>query len=386
MKFKEIVGQKNLINSLVKNVLNNRVSHAQMLIGYEGAGNVALALAYSQFVNCTNKQIFNDDASLLADSCGECPSCVKSSKLIHPDIHFVFPITVTKKHPKKVLSKEFYPEWREFIKQNRGYIDLNDWYAYIEVENKQGIISAEECNDIINTLNYKTYESEYKVVIIWMIEKLYYSAAPKILKLLEEPPDKTLFLLIAEDNQQVLDTILSRVQFIKLTKPSRTEIQEYLIMHFNTTQELASQLCFKHNNNITQIIDVVKHGYDDNKFMVFFVEWMRNCFKGQIDLIIKSADEFKSYGREKQKQFFEFCSFQIRNSFFIAFSQNVLKYQDTEQASFYKNFGKYIHIENAQLIYSELNEAALMIERNANPKMLFTDISLKIGQYLRMVR
>ncbi len=384
MQFKDIVGQKDIINSLVKNVLNNRVSHAQMLIGYEGSGNLNIALAYSQFVNCTNKQIFDDSSLIYADSCGECPSCLKSAKLIHPDIHFVFPITTTKKHSKKVVSKEFYPEWRKFVQENNGFITLDDWYNFIEVENKQGIISAEECNEIINTLNYKTFESEYKVVIIWMIEKLYYSAAPKILKLLEEPPEKTLFLLIANDYQQILDTILSRIQFIKLGKPSRAEIQEYLNKHFDIPQESIAQLCFKHNNNITEIISSIKNVNDDNKFMNFFVEWMRACYRGQIDSIIKFADEFRSFGREKQKNFFEFCSVQIRNSFYASYSERLLKYHDSEQSNFYQNFGKYLRPKNADLIYTELNKGVHLIERNANPKILFTDISLKIGTFLKI--
>jgi len=207
LKFADVIGQQQVKSQLLKTVKNNRVSHAQLFLGQAGIGKLGLAIAYAQYINCTNKQ---ED-----DSCGVCPSCVKYEKLIHPDLHFIFP-TATTERVEKPKSKDFVSEWRELILDRNGYISIADWYGKIGIERKRAIINARDCNDIIQTLSYKSFEAEYKVMIIWMVEKLFHSAAPKLLKILEEPPDKTLFILVAENQESMLKTILSRTQLIKV--------------------------------------------------------------------------------------------------------------------------------------------------------------------------
>ncbi len=220
MRFKDVIGQGPVKQRLIKTVKDNRVSHAQLFLGPEGSGKLALAIAYAQYINCTNK---SPD-----DSCGTCPSCIKYSKLIHPDLHFIYPTAPLEKL-EKPISLDFIAKWRELLTDTRCYLDLPAWYEKIGIERKQAIINTRDCSEILKTLSYKSYEAEYKVMIIWMVEKLFHAAAPKILKILEEPPDKTLFILVSENQEQILKTILSRTQLIKIPSIDEDVLIESLI-------------------------------------------------------------------------------------------------------------------------------------------------------------
>ncbi|MFN8134503.1 MAG: DNA polymerase III subunit delta' [Bacteroidales bacterium] len=220
---------------LRRTVLENRVSHAQLFLGSEGSGKLALALAYAQYINCRNRTP--------EDSCGECPSCKKYSKLIHPDLHFLYPINSTKEVTgAKVLSKDFIVPWREFLTENKYYVSLPDWYDKIGIEKKQGFINAEDADGINRTLAYKAYEAEYKVMIIWMVEKMNAVSANKLLKNLEEPPAKTLFILISENQEQIIATILSRAQLIKVPRLKDADIQKALEQQYQVTAADASKI------------------------------------------------------------------------------------------------------------------------------------------------
>lgn len=384
MKFAELAGQKEAANLIVDNVRLGRISHARLVIGHNGSGNLAMALAFAQYVNCTDKQWFGEEAPLKGDSCGNCPSCVKSNKMIHPDIHYIVPVTTTKDVPKKPLTRDFLPQWRSFIQQKSPYVNVNQWFEYIEVENKQGIISADECNEMLATLNYKTYESEYKIVIIWMIEKLYYAAAPKILKILEEPPEKTLFLLVSDHPQLILDTILSRVQLLKLNKPTHLEVASYLQQFYKLEQQKAVQLCDRYDSNLVKIIESLDSSSDEEEFMEKFVEWMRQCFKLNTEMINAFAIEFRDLGREKQKQYLQFVAVQLRNAWVGVKHPTLLNCHLSEQSTFYSNFGKYLHADNLPSILKEIEKAIFGIERNGNPRFIFTDASFIIGKSLQM--
>jgi DNA polymerase III subunit delta' len=381
MKFSDIAGQGETINRIIQNVRKGRVSHAQMIIGPEGSGTLALALAYAQFINCTDKQYIDSPDGLTGDSCGTCPSCLKSRKLIHPDIHFVVPVNETKQI-KKRITREFLPQWRQFLAERSPYTNLNQWYEFIEME-KQGLITAEECNEMLNTLNYKTYESEYKVMIVWMIEKLFYAAAPKILKILEEPPEKTLFLLVSDNPQQVLDTIMSRVQLIKLRKPSTREIADHLVSLFGMDQPKAVRLSDRYDRNMAAIFEAIQNEDSASGYMEKFTEWMRICFRMNTKQILSAANDFRNLGREKQKQFLSFATIQMRNSWVNHFSGQLMHQHDPQLETFYANFGKYLNESNIQLICKELEDAIYAVERNANQRILFTDVSLKIGGFLK---
>lgn len=340
MRFQEIPGQEIIKQKLIQTIIDQRVSHAQLFFGSEGSGKLALAIAYAQFINCTSR--FSLGAF---DSCGTCPSCIKYQKLIHPDLHFIYPVSTTKKVSRKPQSKNFIEEWRKFLIENHFAVTLQEWYEAIEIENKQGIINAEDCNEIITTLSYKSYESEYKVMIIWMVEKLFYSAAPKILKILEEPPEKTLFLLISDNPDQIIKTILSRTLLVKI--PS-------------------------------SVNQVVKRNEEDLIYFDTFRQWMLLCHSGKITELIAFVGEIAKTGREKEKslllyglQIFGFCAS-------YHFGQVPRTISEGKELEFMKKFSGYIPLNKVGEFSDLFNTAIYHIERNAHSPTLFLDLSLKI--------
>jgi len=355
MRFSEIHGQEAIKKNLIQTVIDQRVSHAQLFFGPEASEKLALAIAYAQFINCTSRihsplPTGGEGQGVGADSCGACPSCIKYQKLIHPDLHFVYPVSTTKKIARKPQSKNFIEEWRKFLIENQFTVTLQEWYEAIEIENKQGIINADDCNEIITTLGYKSYESEYKVMIIWMVEKLFYSAAPKILKILEEPPDKTLFLLISDNPDQIIKTILSRTTMVKI--PHAPE---------------------QNSDN----------GEDDLIYFESFRQWMRNCFAGKIIEVVAFASEISRSGREKQKGF---LIYGLRVVALCA----ALNYRDQEnpglnnqKLTFIRNFSPFINARNLPEFNDLFNAALYNIERNAHSPTLFLDLSLKIVPLLK---
>ncbi len=217
MLFNNITGQNEIKRRLIQTVHENRVSHAQLFYGPEGSRKLAMAIAYARFINCRNR-IFDPQSEGGGDACGTCPSCIKFSKLIHPDLHFIFPVATTKEVERNPVSNDFLKIWREVLLENDFRLNLNDWYKAAGFEKKQGIINADDCSEILRTLSYKSFESEFKIMIIWMADRLFHAAAPKILKILEEPPDKSLFILITENPEKIINTILSRTQTIKFPR------------------------------------------------------------------------------------------------------------------------------------------------------------------------
>jgi len=349
MRFSEIQGQEDIKRKLIQTVIDQRVSHAQLFFGPEDSGKLALAIAYAQFINCTSRLSppLNPGVEEMRvfDSCGTCPSCIKYQKLIHPDLHFIYPVSITKKVSRKPKSKDFIEEWRKFLIENNFSVTLPEWYKAIEIENKQGIINADDCNEIITTLAYKSYESEYKVMIIWMVEKLFYAAAPKILKILEEPPEKTLFLLISDDPDQIIKTILSRTLMIKIPRIEKQNFEE---------------------------------NEDDQNYFGFFCDWMRNCYTGKISELIAFSSEISRNGREKQKEFLIYSLKVIGLCAALNYWNKVESGQNNEKLTFIRNFSPFINTRNLAEFNDLFNNAIHHIERNAHSPTLFLDLSLKI--------
>lgn len=254
MLFREVVGQQKLKQRLIQSVKENRISHAQLFVGAEGCGSLALALAYAQYVSCENKQ--------QEDSCGSCTSCTKYQKLIHPDLHFVYPVATTKSVTKDPVSDDFIKEWRECILSN-PYLGLARWYEAIGVENKQGIINKFESAEIVRKLNLKTFEADYKVMIIWLPEKMNHVAANKLLKMLEEPPEKTLFLLVAENTSLMLQTILSRCQLIKVPKIDSDSMLKALVAKHNISEPTANSISKIANGNFLVALETMDEQNQD---------------------------------------------------------------------------------------------------------------------------
>jgi DNA polymerase-3 subunit delta' len=394
MLFKDIVGHKEVINKLIQTVADNRVSHAQLILGPEGSGKLALAIAYSRYLNCENKQFFgeNHPSGITGDSCGKCRSCVKFNKLIHPDLHFVFPNATTKKVPKNNFSDNFLAEWREFLIEKSFYVNQNQWFEKLGIENKQGAINVRDCNEINRILSFKTYESEYKIMIIWMVEKLNHAAAPKILKILEEPPEKTLFLLISENHDQILPTILSRTQLIKLLKISDEEIIENLIKTYNIDDETAQFIGIHADGSYSEALRLLNKTEDEKFNTDLLMNWLRGCYKGSANEIITKSGTVEGLnslvstlakiGREKQKDFLNYVLKISRYCVLINFNQTSLVKLSVDESKFIANFYKFINSQNIIAVSEELNKAIYHIERNANPNILFMDLSFKMHKLL----
>jgi len=372
MLFKNIIGQEQTKKRLIRSVKENRVSHAQLFLGPEGCGKLALAIAYAQYINCENKK---DN-----DSCGICKSCLKYEKIIHPDLHFLYPISPIK---DRIISSHFLPEWRKILLENNCYVSLSEWYESIGIENKQGFINAKDCNETIKTLSYKSYESEYKVMIIWMIENLFHSAAPKLLKILEEPPDKTLFILICENHEQVINTILSRAQIIKIPKISDKELSHALTQIHEITPKRANEIIRLTEGNY---IDARSLSGDviENELFTEIHQWLRLCYANNFIEIIGLGEKFAKKGREKQKGFFLETIRILRESFLAGVKQFDIIKAEGEELIFAKKFSQFFHKKNYNQIFQELNDAISHIERNANPKILWLDLSIKIAEFIKI--
>jgi len=388
MQFKDIIGQETLKKRLVNSVKENRISHAQMFLGRGSVGKLALAYAYAQYINCTDKQN--------GDSCGQCSSCRKYAAMSHPDLFFSYPVntnytssskateTRVKKDP---VSADFLADWKNYIDEIKGYPNLFQWYQRIGIENKQGFISKEEARKIVHQLQYKSVEAKYKVLIVWMIEKMNEVASNALLKLIEEPPDNTLIFLIAEEKEKLLSTILSRVQIIVVPSIETAKLQSYLIQQNPKLSEielrdianLASGDVFKANEIISNSSEMMEN-YE------LFVEWMRLCYKkGSLEGIKIWVEKTSKFGREKQKSFLDFSLRMVRESLLLNYGNDQLVKIMGHEEQFLNKFAPFIHMGNAQAIQEILNQAIYEIERNVSGISLFADLSLKMSRLLKVV-
>ncbi len=376
MLFKKIVGQNQIKERLIQTVQENRVSHAQLFLGSSGSGKLALAISYAQYVNCKNR---TDE-----DSCGVCPSCIKYEKLIHPDLHFIYPVAATKEI-KKPKSIDFIESWRSLLFEKKYYISLSEWFEKIGIENKQGIINVEDCNSIIKTLGYKSYEAEYKVMIIWMAEKLFHAAAPKILKILEEPPDKTLFILISENQDQIISTILSRTQLVKIPKIKNDDLMQKLKAKPGAENTDLQRIVTLSEGNYKSALKHLQSTEIEKLNFTKFKEWMRYCYAVDIPKISTFVGEFSKMGRERQKSFFLYALMMARSCMLINYGQeNLLKLDEEELNWLAKGFAPFINAANINEFSKEFNDGHYAIERNANPSILLMDISLKATKLLKL--
>jgi DNA polymerase-3 subunit delta' len=375
MNFSQIPGQKEIIGKLIRSVHEERVSHAQLFAGPEGCGSMAIALAYARFISCENRSDH--------DSCGICKSCVKYEKMIHPDLHFVFPIIKGKKATDPV-SDNYLEEWREFVKKS-PFFTLNNWLNSIEVGNAQGMIFASEASEIIKKLNLKTFESDFKIMIIWLPEKMHQATANKLLKMIEEPPEKTLFLLVSEEPDKVIPTILSRCQIVKIPAFSRNDIQEYLIKRFGITREKATDISRVSVGNIITAIELCENEDSSLANLDRFKSLMRFAWKRDILSIINWSEEIAATGRESQKNFISFSLRILRENLMLSLDQkkNNLVFLAGEEATFSGNFHPFINQSNIYLLNDEFNIVYSHIEANGSAKIVFLDLALKVTRLIR---
>jgi DNA polymerase-3 subunit delta' len=373
--FSEIIGQTPLKQRLVRSVKEHRISHAQLFFGPEGAGALPLVLAYAQYISCTGDK---DE-----DACGKCPSCMKYTRLIHPDLHFIYPInsTTSKQDPQ---CDDFLSEWRSFVLQN-PYASLNDWYAFIELENKQGLIKEKESDAIFKKLSFKSFESDFKIAIIWMAEKMNDSASNKLLKLLEEPPEMTVFFLITENAEILLPTVRSRCFPVKVPLINEEDIKNALILKYgieNSQAEIISRLS---TGNYQKAIALLNESEETGGFFELFGEFMRRSYLYDMPTLLKLSEQLNALNREKQKAFLEYAMRLIRENAVKHFNIESLNYMTKTEADFSVKFSKFINGKNLVPLSKELNKAYYDIERNGNGRIIFLDLALKIGRLLRTV-
>lgn len=377
MLFSQIIGHDDIKQKLIQSVKENRVAHAQLFLGPEGTGKLALAIAYAQYINCTDKRE--------NDSCGVCPSCKKYNALAHPDLHFLFPNTTNKSVKKDPESDLFIAEWREYLQSCDTYASLPSWYNFLDVENKQGVINVRDAATIMRKLALKSYEAEYKVAIIWMAEKLNIQAANKLLKMLEEPAEKTLFILVAENQEELLTTVRSRTVLMKVPKLSMEELQAALTQKFGIGTQEAYNAASLADGNWLLACHYMKNQEDEKFYAMSFQKWMRYCFKFAAPEIIDFiANDIKPLGRERQKDFLSYGLNIFHNALLMNnnMADKVLLPQD--EKNFLVNFAPFITFNNIALITELFEESINQIERNGNASLIFLDSSFKIYNFFKM--
>ncbi len=372
MLYSSIVGQHEAKDRLARMVSTSRVPHALLFTGQDGCGHLPMALAFAQHLFCKNK---TENAA-----CGTCPSCNKVSKLIHPDLHFVFPII---KGKAVKTSNDLISEFREcFLKH--PYMNINDWVDELNAENKQPIIPVEESADILRKLSYTSFEGSYKIMIIWQAERMNTEAANKLLKVLEEPPDETIFILISPQPDQLLATILSRVQQIPFYAASDEEISAELMRLYNVNKETADQAAFLSEGNFRTALGSLVKDEEDVSLLTHFQTFMRLALKFDCDKALAWVDEYASAGREKHKQFITYSLAVFRDALMFNFGERSLVKLSGSEKQFLEKFAPFVNQRNYQLLTEEFNSNYYFIERNANPKILFMDLLLKTNEYINL--
>jgi len=384
MLFSEIIGQQEVKKRLIRTVVEQRIPHAQLLHGPEGIGKLGLAIAYAQYISCENRGA--------TDSCGVCPSCVKYRKLAHPDLHFVFPV-IKPAGKSSVVCDDFITDFRSMVLENL-YFGINGWYAKISGDAKQGMIYGNESEEIIRKLSLKTYESEYKVMIIWLPEKMNVTCSNKLLKILEEPPAKTVFLLVSNAPDEIITTILSRTQHIHVPRLRDKEITQALQQNedLDITPQEAINAAHIANGSYLEALAVLDEG-DENKLnferfvLVMRLAWQVGNKKDHASLktLRKWSDDMaaSSVGRERQKNFLRYSQRMTRENFIKNMQQPELNYLTSFEADFSNRFSVFIHERNVEDLMSEFSLAERHIEQNVNAKMVFFDLTLKIIMLLK---
>ncbi len=366
MRFNEIIGQREVKTKLINTVKSNRISHAQLFLGPEGSGSLALAIAYSQYICCENRTE--------TDSCGICRSCVKFQKLIHPDLHFSFPFVSKDKNDH---SNTYITNWRSEILAD-PYLTLERWLTNWEGENKQPNLNAKECSEIQAKLSLTSFESEFKILIMWLPEYLM-EVGNSLLKLIEEPPEKTLLIFVASDHDKILKTILSRTQLVKIPKIADGDLSEYLHQNTDLDAEHLSSVLMLSNGNYNEAMNFANN--KENKYQSEFINWMRLCFRQDIPAIVEWSEGMAKNTREVNKSFFRYSLKMIEEAVVYSFKpeSNII----SPITDFLKKFSPFIHLQNSGKLRKELDEAHYHIERNANPKILFLAVSLKLTYLLK---
>ena len=378
MDFSEVIGQKHLKSHLLKTIENGRIPHSQLFIGKAGCGLLPIALSYAKEILCHS---FTKDSE-------EYLMCAKKvKKLAHPDLHFVMPVNTNEKIKKNPVSSNFSSEWREFVLKN-PYAALYDWYQFLGIENKQGNISKYEAKDISKRLSLKAYEGGYKVVIIWMADKMNMECSNKILKLVEEPPEKTVLLLLTENEEKVLGTIQSRCQKLHFPLLSEEDISTQLINNYDIADYVAKNISRQANGDFNKALHLISNNEDDAEFEKLFVKWVRTAFrargnKSSINDLLSWSETLAKEGRETQKKFLGYCLEIFRQAMLKNYKADSLIYFESKDFKFsLEKFAPFVHQNNIFGIMKALEDAEYHVERNGNAKIIFSDLSIQLTRLI----
>jgi len=368
MFFRDIIGQDEIKKQLIKNVQENKIAHAQLLCGSEGVGKLPLAIAYARYISCQHP---SDE-----DACGKCPNCIKFNNLAHPDLHFIFPV-VKKKSSKDIVSDDYISEWRELIART-PYFNLPMWLEEMGAENQQAQIYVKESNEIIRKLSLKSSQGGYKIIIIWLPEKMNIECSNKLLKLLEEPAEQTVFLLVSEEPDMLLTTIQSRTQRINVKGIEEKALQDTLVNQHGLQEQDAIHIAHRSEGNYLKAIESISLNEENKLFFELFVALMRLAYQRKIKDMKFWSEKVAAMGRERQKNFLGYCQRMIRENFIYNFQNRSITYLDNDEEAFSTRFAPFINERNVMEIMNELSEAQRHIEQNVNAKMVFFDFSLKM--------
>ena len=379
MLFREILGQHHIKSHLTKSADSGRIPHAQLFVGPEGSGTLSMAIAYAQYILCGNVSGENTNGN---EACN-----LKFEHFSHPDLHFVFPVATNDQVKSHPVSANFMKQWREFVVEN-PYGSLFEWLKSLGIQNKQGQIGVDEAQEIMKSLSLKAYEGGYKVMIIWMADKMNTATANKLLKLLEEPPQKTVFLLITENQDDIMQTILSRCQVLDFQGLPESVIADALVSRENIDEKLALRIAHQSQGNFNKALHLLRKDETEFPFEEWFVQWVRAAFRAKgnaaaiLDLTFWS-DEIAGIGREAQKQFLHFCVEMFRQALLLNYQSPSLVYIEPTVDKFkLENFAPFVNGNNINEIFNELSDAIYHIERNGNAKIILTDLSIKLTRLI----
>ena len=379
MQFSQIFGQENIKSHLTKSADSGRIPHAQLFVGPEGSGILPMAIAYAQYIICSNQ---NNENTGLNQSCN-----LKFQKTSHPDLHFIYPTVSTEDVKTKPKSSDFIAEWRQFL-ENNPYGNLFDWYQLIGVKNKQGEIRVDDAQEILKLLALKSFEGGYKIMIIWMADKLNIAASNKLLKLLEEPTDKTVFILLSENEEDIIQTIRSRCQVLHFNGLPEKIIAEGLISTQFIDSTTAFKIAHQAQGNYNKALQLLQPDSESTFFEKWFVDWVRAAFRAKgnaaaIQDLIQWSEQIAGLGRETQKKFLHFCIDMFRQALLLNYQVPSLVYIQPQVEKFkLENFAPFVNGNNIHDIFKELSDAMYHIERNGNAKIILTDLSIKLTRLI----
>lgn len=370
--FKDVIGHEKIKQRLLRSIQTGRVGHAQLFAGKTGYGSLALAYAYAQYILCTSPG--TDDA------CGECPSCRKMQKFIHPDLHFVFPVV---RKDKSTVSDDYIDEWRRLLSRSL-YFNTDEWYSEMGVEdNAQTAILTDESSNILRKLNLKPFESDYKILLMWLPEKMNPQCSNKLLKIIEEPFDKTIFLLVSEHPEQIIITIQSRLQHIQIPPLPREQIRQQLIKDKGLSQEKAGEYAHVASGDWNKALRLTDESEEQKYNQERFVSLMRMCWERKMLPVNEWVNEICLLRRERQKHFLHHAIRMIRENFIRNFGKERLNYMTDQEKDFSLRFSPYIHEGNVIILTEEFEKAYSDISRNGNARIIFTDLCIKVMQNIR---